>query len=93
MSLWQIYLPSGHQCPVGNSIYIHPLGFTVNLVSHDGSNDVPQVDASEVAIIGWSQVTADVLESLQIMIQQIMKEFQELAEAVVNIYAFTMSTS
>ena len=36
-----------------------------NLVSDDGRENVPQVDAFEVATIGWSQIALDVLDSSQ----------------------------
>ena len=65
----------------------------INLVPDEDCEDIPQVDAFEAATIGWSQIVPDVLDSSQIRIQQIKKELQVLADPVVSIYAYTITTS
>ena len=67
-----------------------------NLVLDDESEEdsfhdemiLPQVKVSGFATTGRSQITAKLLDSLEIMIQKIKKELQELVKAMVSIYAF-----
>lgn len=49
---------------------------------------LPQVKVSKFATTGRSHITANLLDSLKLMIQKIKKELQELVKAVVSIYAF-----